>query len=63
MLFDAVPFQGGQRLLLSDEAFEAITTALWCDDCVTIRIGMHKAALTSACFKDVYRRIARFGNL
>lgn len=58
-LYTAYLFQGGQRLLLGDEAQEAIITALWEGNCVAIRMGIHKAVLTSVCFREAYDRLVK----
>lgn len=57
--FEAWVFQGGQRLLLGDDAFDIITTALWEGDCPTLSIGMHKLTVTTSDFQEVYRKLVR----
>jgi hypothetical protein len=51
--------QGGQRVILSEEAQEALIDALWYGECPKVKIGTLTAVVSSACFREVYRDLMR----
>jgi hypothetical protein len=53
--FSAELLQGGQRLLLSDEARDYIVSALLQQQCVTLTVGPYQATFSPTRFAKYFR--------
>lgn len=57
--YDGYSLRGGQRVVLSDEAQEALIQALWDNECPVVKIGTLKAPLNSAKFRESFLKVMR----
>ena len=57
--YEGYSLRGGQRVVLSDAAQEALIQALWDNECPKVKVGTLKATLTSARFRESFLKVTR----
>jgi hypothetical protein len=57
--FEGKLYQGGQRVLIPDEARDIIIGALLSGSCVSLHVGIHSVNVTSASFAQSWNRLIR----